>query len=154
MGQDWRVLNLDAQKTYGGWGKLGEFLFDSTPEVLVSDLRIPNKISFEKIVKAARSTGASGWDTPQASEPWVPEGKCHLTYQPVEVIRTLFGFIDNPQDAISLSLTCYHLLECGLERIDQLLIAPIVHWAGHRLICIGDYSTNEDMPPGVLSPEE
>ncbi|KAG8983390.1 hypothetical protein FRB93_007294 [Tulasnella sp. JGI-2019a] len=41
-----------------------------------------------------------------------------------------------------------------LSRINQLLPAFAGDWAGGRLICIGHSTRNDDMPPGVLTPEE
>ena len=43
MGQYWQVVNLDKRETpsVGHWGKLGECLFDSSPDVLVPLLKQP-----------------------------------------------------------------------------------------------------------------
>lgn len=41
MGQYWQVINLDKRQTLGDWYKLGECLFDTTPDVLVGLLEQP-----------------------------------------------------------------------------------------------------------------
>ena len=39
MGQYWQVINLDKCQTRGHWGKLGECLFDGSPNILVPLLK-------------------------------------------------------------------------------------------------------------------
>lgn len=39
MGQYWQVINLDKRQTQGHWGKLGECLFDDSPNTLVPFLK-------------------------------------------------------------------------------------------------------------------
>lgn len=60
----------------------------------------------------------------------------------------------NPYDAICLCLTSVRMLELGLQRVNQLLTALASPWAGDRLICIGDYARNKDMPRNVLTRDE
>ncbi|KAG8982926.1 hypothetical protein FRB94_014690 [Tulasnella sp. JGI-2019a] len=169
MGQYWQILNLDTQQTHGFWGKLGEFFTSSAPEILVQDIRIPRKVSFENIISATQSAYTrqaeykskrllhrdyQNSDDELGLEIWIPEGRSLLVDLPPEIAKLLFGSIDTLRHAICLGLTCKRLLELGLDRIDQLLSMSAAHWAGDRLICIGDYARNDDMPPGMLTEEE
>ncbi|KAG8989067.1 hypothetical protein FRB94_014691 [Tulasnella sp. JGI-2019a] len=167
MGQYWQILNLDAEQTRGSWGKLGEFFTSRAPDVLFRDLHVPGKVSFDSIISATQTAYSEKADYEASglyrrtyqlelngSEAWVPEGESPLHDLPTDVVKLLFDSIDNLQDAICVGLTCKRLLELGLDRVNQLLSMTAAHWAGDRLICIGDYAKNHDMPPGVLTDEE
>lgn len=39
MGQYWQIINIDKRQTMGHWGKLGECLFDTSPDALIHPLR-------------------------------------------------------------------------------------------------------------------
>ncbi|KAG9027482.1 hypothetical protein FRB95_007662 [Tulasnella sp. JGI-2019a] len=154
MGQVWRILNFDSKQTYSGGAKLGELFFKFSAEVLVSDLRVPDKVSFDEIMKVTRNAYDTKPTDYTNSETQLPEGVPLLTNLPVEIIKMSFKSIDKLQDAISLGLTCKRLLEIGLDQINRILAVSAGRWAGGRIACIGGYEGNRDMPNHVLTPEE
>ncbi|KAG8997336.1 hypothetical protein FRB94_007691 [Tulasnella sp. JGI-2019a] len=154
MGQVWRILNFDSKQTYSGGAKLGELFFKFSAEVLVSDLRVPDKVSFDEIMKVTRNAYDTKPTDCTNSETQLPEGVPLLTNLPVEIIKMSFKSIDKLQDAISLGLTCKRLLEIGLDQINRILAVSAGRWAGGRIACIGGYEGNRDMPNHVLTPEE
>ncbi|KAG8994353.1 hypothetical protein FRB94_012908 [Tulasnella sp. JGI-2019a] len=125
----------------------------SQPHIEVPHLRVPDKASFEKIIRATRSAYST---RPQSNtpKPQLPERKSLLVDKPFEITKLVFASIDDLWDATSLGLTCKHMLDLSLDRINQLLPIFTAPWAGDRLICIGDYADNDDMPPGALTREE
>ncbi|KAF9464921.1 hypothetical protein BDZ94DRAFT_452456 [Collybia nuda] len=45
MGQYWRVVNIDKHQQLGHWGKLGECLFDGSPNALIGYIAVPSTTS-------------------------------------------------------------------------------------------------------------
>lgn len=66
----------------------------------------------------------------------------------------IYEHIDHFQEAIDLSVTCKSLRVIGRNRVNALLLPVAGHWAGDRIICVGDYAQNDDMPPGLLTEDE
>lgn len=89
-----------------------------------------------------------------APSSWRPSGKAFLVNQSVEIIQLVYKSVHDIQDAICLGLTCKRLLALGLDHNHGLIVTFSAQWAGHRLICLGDYAQDDDLPPGVLSPED
>lgn len=65
----------------------------------------------------------------------------------------IYNFMRISKDAIALSLTCKRLLFVSLKQIHLLLHDAASPWAGHRLMCIGDYAEDKDLTQGLLSSE-
>ncbi|KAI0058873.1 hypothetical protein BV25DRAFT_1829623 [Artomyces pyxidatus] len=70
----------------------------------------------------------------------------YLSFPP-EIILAIFDHVESLQDAVCLCLTNSLLWTIGQERVDLLLSQTIAPWAGDRIICIGDHSQSNDMPP-------
>jgi hypothetical protein len=56
-------------------------------------------------------------------------------------------------DVLCLALASEQMFRSGEKRI-QATSEESAPWAGHRLICVGDYLKNEDIPHGLLTSEE
>ncbi|KDQ11609.1 hypothetical protein BOTBODRAFT_189786 [Botryobasidium botryosum FD-172 SS1] len=144
MGQYWQVINLDKRQTLGFWGKLAEFIWASEPHTLAWRL-IP--VDFSPIIASsiARRKTPSGLTIAQLL------GSLHL---PTEILAMIFSEIDSFQDAFSLAYANTHLLAAGQGTLCALLRVKAAHWAGDRIVCIGDYAENEDLPEGMLTAAE
>ena len=72
---------------------------------------------------------------------------------PVEIHQLIFDMLEEFADVLCLALTNEQMFRSGEKRIlaTSKESAP---WAGHRLICVGDCVENEDIPHGLLTPEE
>jgi hypothetical protein len=75
---------------------------------------------------------------------------------PLEMIQEIYSNIEDFVDVVFLSVTCQSLWSRGREEIYRhvRLIAASLSWAGGRIICVGDYLENDDIPDHLLSPEE
>lgn len=66
---------------------------------------------------------------------------------PVELIQMVFSHIENPLTAFRLGCANTRLLVIGEKRIHQLMGLP--HWRGDRIMCVGDYCREDDLPEGL-----
>jgi hypothetical protein len=67
MGQYWQLINLDKRQTFGIWGKLGQYLFDSDPDRIVPYLILPSlsevcldRSSWERFLQAIKAVSWAG----------------------------------------------------------------------------------------------
>ncbi|KAJ6506718.1 hypothetical protein C8R45DRAFT_1208725 [Mycena sanguinolenta] len=142
MGQYWQVVNLDRRETYGGWGKLGEFLFTRRPgrvaQSLMMDPPFPD------------------CDKPSTYFPQTASQSSSSTKLPVEMVQRIYFKADDVSDVVCLSATCQLLWEIGRHEIYARFVSSVVNysWAGDRIICVGSYLRNADIPDLLLTPEE
>ncbi|KDQ20995.1 hypothetical protein BOTBODRAFT_169670 [Botryobasidium botryosum FD-172 SS1] len=133
-------VNLDKRQVCSFGGKLGEWLWHS--QDLVKLLTLPDSpeamlyTTVPSDTKAARQSLGS------------------FNSVPMEVINHIFSEIDTFCDAFALAHTNTTLLAIGQKRMSALCANRLAHWAGDRLVCIGDYAENDDMPTGVLTDDE
>lgn len=64
---------------------------------------------------------------------------------PAEIIMLIFTHISAFSDVIRFGLTNSRVWDCGERHIEQAYLQFQAPWKGHRLICLGDYSS--DIPP-------
>lgn len=69
---------------------------------------------------------------------------------PSEMIREIFLHLDNAVDAVVLGLATERLWRAGEDLIIRLVHRQMASWAGSRLICVGDYVSATDYPPGIM----
>ncbi|KAJ7152130.1 hypothetical protein C8R46DRAFT_1357713 [Mycena filopes] len=124
MGQYWKLVNLDKGLTYGNWGKLREFLPPSVSAMSYLYLLSPHKLV--------------------------------LLNLPVEIIQEIYSHLDAFADIVCLSATCQALWAIGRRNIYREIVAAAAaySWVGDRIICVGDYLWNDDIPKGLLTAEE
>lgn len=68
---------------------------------------------------------------------------------PNELILEIFKKLPRLELAISLALADDILGMIGVGRIGELLTAELAPWAGHHLICFGDYTNDHDFPSSI-----
>ncbi|KAL6303074.1 hypothetical protein BKA93DRAFT_735690 [Sparassis latifolia] len=71
-----------------------------------------------------------------------------------ELLLCVFDEIDDMRDAIALGATHWALFALGIRHIYALAAEAKAKWAGCRIICLGDYVRNDDLPPGFLTAAE
>ncbi|KAJ7342861.1 hypothetical protein DFH08DRAFT_962891 [Mycena albidolilacea] len=142
MGQDWRLIDLDQRETFGPWGKLGEFLFDGSPNYLP-----PYDFADRSELEASQ---------PQQSNSPI---QAQSSYDTLRRDRATYF----PQRAAQSSILVNLLLEMIQEIYSNvedildvvcLITAARFSWAGGRIICAGHYLRNYDMLDHFLSPEK
>ncbi|KAJ6488947.1 hypothetical protein C8R45DRAFT_1143231, partial [Mycena sanguinolenta] len=81
-----------------------------------------------------------------------------LANLPVELIQEIHYDLEDIRDIICLSVTCQPLWEVGrreiYRRLTLLIQATCNWWAGDRIICVGEYLQNNDIPDHILTSEE
>ncbi|KAJ7768921.1 hypothetical protein B0H16DRAFT_1518648 [Mycena metata] len=159
MGQYWKVVNLDKSVTYGGWGKLGEFLF-SLPGCIANSLyggfKLPEldamilsfkpgklKIGMRYVLILPETAARSPQETT-------------LLNLPVDVLHEIYSHVDSFVGVVCLSATCQVLWDVGRRSIYRQIAAAAAKysWAGDRIVCIGDYLEHEDIPDHIFTSEE
>ena len=81
---------------------------------------------------------------------------CLLTSVPAEIFHIILGEISvDLHDLAAFSLTCKTVLLAAKSYILEALKAIHAPWAGRRIICLGDYTYEDDeLPTGFLTGEE
>jgi hypothetical protein len=72
---------------------------------------------------------------------------------PIDIHLLIFEMLEEFADVLCLALSCERMFRSGEKRI-LATSKESVPWARHRLICVGDYLKNEDIPHGLLTSEE
>ncbi|KAJ7776763.1 hypothetical protein DFH07DRAFT_876915 [Mycena maculata] len=164
MGQYWKLINLDKRQTYGDWGKLGECLFDGSPSCLKTSLRataekLPDCDSLIFPFKPGALFEEAYESRPATYFPKAADHSLNakaLPNLPLEMIHEIYLNAEDLADVICLSMTCQFLWEVGRGHIYRHIVAIVASysWVGDRIICVGDYLRNEDIPDSLLTPEE
>ncbi|KAI0057633.1 hypothetical protein BV25DRAFT_1830878 [Artomyces pyxidatus] len=67
----------------------------------------------------------------------------------------IFDYLsDDLYDVISLCLAHDHLLSIGIRTVNIIYRTSIATWTGKRVVCLGDYHKDDDLPEGMLTEEE
>lgn len=94
-------------------------------------------------------TGNSGFDK---------EGEASflLTFPrlPTELHELIFAHLASIEDLICLSVTSRYFWDIGCKHILRYYTSLLGRWAGHNIICIGDYVDAGNYPPNLFSAEE
>ncbi|KAJ6450942.1 hypothetical protein C8R47DRAFT_1329801 [Mycena vitilis] len=162
MGQYWKVVSLDSRQTFGHWGKLGEFIH-GVPECLELYLqatpKLPDCDSLVRPFKPGKILQKARGQQPELRYPATAAPASNalaFTNLPVDMIHEIYSHIPRFRDVICLSATCQALWEVGRSHIYSLIVSAAARygWTGERILCVGDYLDNEDIPDGILTEEE
>ncbi|EED85118.1 predicted protein [Postia placenta Mad-698-R] len=144
MGQYWMLANLDKRETFGMWGKLGEFFYSDFTK-LVEFILTPYPHPSPDSVLAKHKPYVRTMETGKAL------GRLDL---PGEILYFIFDNITSFQDALFLTLANPLLEPFGHRRMYELICLCQQRWKGDRIICLGDYARDDDLPKGLLSETE
>ncbi|KAJ7162925.1 hypothetical protein C8R46DRAFT_331170, partial [Mycena filopes] len=168
IGQYWKIINLDKGVTFGFLGKLGEFLF-GMPYGLERSIRGGSKLPDRDAMVLPFKPGevfreGHNWGpTPRAPllfPKTATQSTALLLSLPVEIIHAIYMEMEIFEDVVCFSVTCQTLWAIGGDHIYRHITARAAphSWAGDRVLCVGncvgDYLQNEDIPAGLLTPEE
>ncbi|KAK7062346.1 hypothetical protein R3P38DRAFT_2834808 [Favolaschia claudopus] len=170
MGQYWKVVvNLDNCQTFGHWGKLGEFLL-GLPKCLEQSIEVPPKFpDIDNLVLAVKPGDVVKKRYNIKDRAWVfPETatqSSRFVNLPMDMLQEIYAHLDllaetdlqSVVDILCLNATCQALWGAGrsimYRQIERL--AASYAWNGHRVLCIGDYLEDSDIPENVFTtPEE
>ncbi|KFZ13745.1 hypothetical protein V501_03546 [Pseudogymnoascus sp. VKM F-4519 (FW-2642)] len=73
---------------------------------------------------------------------------------PPEMHELIFAHLASIEDLICLSVTSRYFWAIGYKHTQQYYTSLLGRWAGHNIICIGDYVDGGDYPPNLFSAEE
>ncbi|KAJ7718385.1 hypothetical protein B0H14DRAFT_3011301 [Mycena olivaceomarginata] len=162
MGQYWKVINLDKDETYGGWGKLGECLFNGSPRCLNQSLRVaPTLPDCDSLISPVKpgTLFRDGLELYKDRPTYCPKTaiqSCAFLKFPMETIQEIYSHFHDLADIVCLSLTSQFLWDIGRQELYRHIEmhAARSSWAGDRIICIGDYLDDNDLPDNVFTPAE
>ncbi|EIW76282.1 hypothetical protein CONPUDRAFT_168850 [Coniophora puteana RWD-64-598 SS2] len=145
MGQYWMFLNIDRrERASGSLLKLGEFFGDGITNRSIA-LRLCRLRSLPKMpIIQPRGAESTTIEKPARSLLVLPN---EILYQIImEDIVTL-------EDFACFAATCHRCWDLCAS-ILEVSIKYMVSWAGSRIICLGDYMQNDDLPTGILTEAE
>lgn len=73
---------------------------------------------------------------------------------PTEIHEMIIACLESIEDLICLSVTSQYFWGIGYRHIRQYYTSLLGCWAGHNIICVGDYVDAGDYPPNLYSAEE
>lgn len=74
-----------------------------------------------------------------------------LVKLPAEIIGMIFSEFEDVEDIVYLACTNTRLMILGEKHLREFMYCP--SWEGDRIICVGDYAVNDDLPEAVISQE-
>lgn len=142
MGQDFQVVNVDAQEIAPVAGvKLGECIWGSKRDLDVLLLRYwtVDATSMNIWTKKSRAILQSKLSA-----------EASVLRLPNELIQAIFDEIDDLDSIICLCVAHDILGLVGEARLCKLLVpSPNGPWAGDRIICVGENCSSNSFPPDV-----
>ncbi|KAG5653997.1 hypothetical protein H0H81_008579 [Sphagnurus paluster] len=172
MGQYFILLNLDSGNhvSTGVSGKFGEFFWSIWNSELGQALWSPpgGRFNVKRYSELPRKLKKE-YDGPQYTHPhayrspgyhYPKQNSANHTGNGFrrfsnELIDLIYQALDDFPAILALAATCQRSYDVGrryFERWLRTLFAP--SWAGDRLICIGDYTCADDLPPSMLTGED
>ncbi|KAJ3480394.1 hypothetical protein NLI96_g8394 [Meripilus lineatus] len=130
MGQYWIILDLDSNTNCRYIGKLGEGLFNIS-NVVVRNLVRP---------------------IPRKMQPTHEPSSKGLLKLPFDVIVMIMKRIRIIADLVAFTLVNKALLSIGFNMVQDILV-NVPSYVGNRLVCLGDYAEDNDLPEG-FTPED
>ncbi|KAJ5219718.1 hypothetical protein N7468_008922 [Penicillium chermesinum] len=165
MAQLWRVIAPERKETTGSLGTLDEALLSGSAAGLVPLLAVP--LHQHRFVATPRRrqaiTNNSSVEISSAkvarvrthdSQPIAPNAPKTLSSLSSHVHCIIFRYLDNPFDALRLSLTNRYFWAVGLRRLEDFIMESLAPWAGERIVCVSDESDPRAIPDEILNETE
>lgn len=77
-----------------------------------------------------------------------------LSNLPTELLLGIMSYIEDIEDVVSLGLVNKRLCSIAQEELRSYFPQYFAPWANENIACVGDYSTQNDFPPGLFSNAE
>ncbi|EIW75259.1 hypothetical protein CONPUDRAFT_169644 [Coniophora puteana RWD-64-598 SS2] len=142
MGQYWMFLNLDRHEQVGGLGKLGEFFGDGSTNRSIAT-RLCRLRPLPKIPRIQPS---------EVESTNIEFPKRGLLALPNEILLHIADVVRSSTDLVCFAATCHRFWYLCSPAIETAM--KTVSWAGCRIIGLGDYMQNDDLPAGMLTDAE
>ncbi|MCJ1347823.1 hypothetical protein MMC31_006053, partial [Peltigera leucophlebia] len=162
MVQRFRLVSLDAREARLGTFSPGEWLFNGSIRSLVDFLSVPvfpsnlyNNKTVEYVSPSGPISYGDTWHrklSRQDTSPEVATQCLNLSDLPAELIGMVFDEL-NIIHALCLTLAAQRFWDIGWPFMEKKLMGFMGPWAGHRLVCVGDYPI-EDYPHDMLNKDE
>ncbi|KAF5379397.1 hypothetical protein D9615_006659 [Tricholomella constricta] len=69
-----------------------------------------------------------------------------------ELVGLIYECLIDVTDVACFAVTCQRCYDIGRRHLEAFVEGTFINsWAGNRLICIGDYASMDDLPPGMLA---
>lgn len=146
------------------WGKLGEFFYSDFTKLVEFILTpYPHPAPDSVLAKVSPCSGFASVDVHSwmfcfQHKPYVRTaetgkalGRLDL---PGEMLHRIFDNITSFQDVLFLTLASPLLEPFGHQRMYELICLCQQRWKGDRIICLGDYARDDDLPKGLWSETE
>ncbi|EIW75258.1 hypothetical protein CONPUDRAFT_169643 [Coniophora puteana RWD-64-598 SS2] len=143
MGQYWRFLNLDRREHTRARGyryKLGEFFGDG-----ITNRNIALRLCRLRSLPNMPRIQPSGAESTNIERP----GRSLLVL-PNEILYHITDGIETLEDFACFAATCHICWDLCASTL-EVSIKHMVSWAGSRIIRLGDYMQNDDLPAGILT---
>ncbi|KAH9852673.1 hypothetical protein C2E23DRAFT_730035 [Lenzites betulinus] len=153
MGQCWYILDLDAETTLLNGGKMREFFWDDD---LVPDIAKQLRLA---LFSTRVDELLQGTILDQGGSPFrhLSQELFDLIFDELKHTKRMKGTkFYHRCSFFALAVTCKAVLARARNHVAKLTSALTPQTlAGHRIICVGDYTDPlSDLPPGVLTSEE
>ncbi|KAK1254133.1 hypothetical protein MKX08_008128 [Trichoderma sp. CBMAI-0020] len=77
-----------------------------------------------------------------------------LSSLPTELLLEIMGHVEDIEDVVSLGLVNKRLCSIAQEQLRPYFPQYFAPWANENIACVGDYSAENDFPPGLFSDAE
>ncbi|TFY70224.1 hypothetical protein EVG20_g2774 [Dentipellis fragilis] len=141
MGQYWYLANLDkAQQLY--MGKLGETFF----ECPLSECVLPGRVPTLKLLP---------YFEPPPSAPSTAK-QPGINGLPDKLIDKIFSYLYGGGQCIRLALTGRRYWNLARPHVRDSITGYLksLSWAGDRIICVGDYTNEDDLPRALKADKQ
>lgn len=135
MGQYWNVFDLDGETHVADLRKLGERLFETHGHAFV--LLLARPVPFQQPSRT------------DLIKPYQRSSK-GLFKLPIELLDIILLEVWLLDDLLAFVMANKTLYTIGFKHFQDALCRYTVPSAGHRLICLGDNTDDDDLPPGIL----
>ncbi|KAI0690310.1 hypothetical protein BC835DRAFT_1365229 [Cytidiella melzeri] len=140
MGQTFYLVNMDSA-WYKGRDKLGEIFCYQGLHVHIRHFTVPTSWS-------ERSQALLRFRYPRVAHR-SSKSASKLLLLPDEILSMIFDSIDSLCDAACLCLADGVLFAVGFPRVVKLQKPVFANWAGYHVVCLGQYTRDDDYPESI-----
>ncbi|MCJ1378644.1 hypothetical protein MMC17_001743 [Xylographa soralifera] len=156
MGQYWLIRAPQRKETSNNLGKFGQVLFSSVSDCLATILARPEvDIKLIKSIWQQRDywRDMNRSKTLEFREPKPILSLLCLPGLPSEILAMIVQVLDYPS-ILKLAVTSSYFWKSCRSRLFVIQASLLGSWAGEKIVCLGDYVSASDHPPGMFTEQE
>ncbi|KAI0057625.1 hypothetical protein BV25DRAFT_1357333 [Artomyces pyxidatus] len=144
MARYWHLINIDKRQIIS---------FEGLSQALTEPHGFDRMLVLSVFLPLKSTLAGTSCATSATADGHTSLGRLEL---PNEIIHSIFDQIDDPEDAVCLSLSHRRLRAIGRRHVFTLLRRERASfsWIGDRLICVDGEDTHESLPEGLLTAAE